>query len=51
MEHTYRVLPAFVVDLVLPRLVVFRLSDIQYLRLIQHFMMKAKHLLLLIKRR
>ena len=31
----------FVMNLILPRLMILRLPHIQYLRLIQHFMMEA----------
>lgn len=39
---TYRVLPSLIMNLVLPGLFILCLSNIQNLRLIQHFMMEAE---------
>ena len=41
IRRRYRILPALVVDFVLPTLLILCCSDIQNLRLIQHLMMEA----------
>jgi len=41
IRRRYRILPALVVDFVLPTLLILRCSDVQNFRLIQHLMVEA----------